>query len=284
MWGVITMVIDSFNQKIKNNTKISKINEDDKDNKNKIIENIEINKFDKSTKAENSHDKMLGINSNAGHRLRLKERFLRSPIRTLPDYEILEMLFFKVFNRGDTKALSKKLLQRFGSLAGVMSADKSDLKSVEGIGDGVLEYIKLLQDAFSRLMLPIKFEQSHVLNSWMSVLNYCQFTLGFKKKEYFRALFLNKKNILVADELFDSGTIDRITIYPREIAKLALFHSASSVLIVHNHPSGEVQPSEEDKKITKKIVDALNAVNVGLHDHLIVAGNNHFSFKANALI
>jgi DNA repair protein RadC len=223
-------------------------------------------------------------NFNTGHRKRLRERFARSALHALPDYEILEMLLFLVFRQSDTKALSKSLLSKFGSLGGVIAADATGLKMIEGIGDAVVNHFKLLQDVFSRLMLPTRNEKVNVLNNWLAVLHYCQFTTGFKKKEYFRVLFLNKKNLLVADELFDSGTVDKVAIYPREIAKQALMHYASAVILVHNHPSGDVNPSKEDIEITKKICFALKAVNVSLHDHLIVSKDNHFSFRGHNLL
>ncbi len=220
----------------------------------------------------------------AGHRLRLRNRFMRSSIRSLPDYEILEMVLFQVFHRKDTKELSKILLNKFGSLAAVISADPVELRTIPGIGDTSIIYFKLLHDLFSRLFIPIQLEDVHILNSWLAVLNYCQLTMGFKKKEYFRVLFLNRKNLLIADELFDSGTIDRIVVYPREIARQSLVHGASAVILVHNHPSGDISPSKEDIEITQKISNALSSISVNLHDHLIIAQDKHFSFRANNLL
>lgn len=241
-------------------------------------------KPDKSTTTEINDTDNLPAPNYLGHRLRLRERFMRSPIRTTSDYEILEMLLFRVFQRKDTKGISKALLKKYGSLIAIFSAEPLDLQTVNGVGQSVIEYFKLLQDTFSRLLLPVKIDKIHVMNSWLAVLNYCQLTMGFKKKEYFRALFLNKKNLLVADELFDSGTVDKVIVYPREIAKQALSYSASAVIIVHNHPSGDAQPSTEDIDITKKISAALNSINITLHDHLIIAQNEHFSFKANGIL
>jgi len=219
-----------------------------------------------------------------GHRKRLRDRFARSPLRTLSDYEILEIILFNIFARRDTKALSKTLLTRFGSLSAILSADPADLHTISGVGAKFICHMKLLQDFFSRLLLPIQLEKTHILNNWLAVLNYCQFTMGFKTKEYFRVLFLNKKNILIADELFDLGTVDKIIVYPREIAKQAILHGAFAIIMVHNHPSGDVSPSKDDIEVTKRVFNALEAVNVVLHDHVIIAKQEHFSFRSNNLI
>lgn len=221
---------------------------------------------------------------NLGHRSRLKERFLNSPRRSLQDYEILEMILFFTIIRRDTKPLAKLLLKRFGSLAGIVFADDSALKTIPGIGDGVVFFIKLMADFFSRICVPQQKGEVHVLSSWLAVLNYCQLTMGFKKSESFRVLMLNKKNILIGDEFIDAGTVDRIAIYPREVSKMALLHGATAVILVHNHPSGDPTPSKEDIEITNKIIEALIPINVSMHDHVIVAEHNHFSFRASGLI
>ncbi len=221
---------------------------------------------------------------NAGHRGRLRERFMKVPLRSLPDYEILEMLLHQVIIRKDTKKLAKDLLKRFTSLQGVIFADVSDLKSVEGIGECATYYIKFLADLFSRMCIPIADNNFHVLSNWLSVLNYCQLTMGFKKKEYFRILFLNKRNVLIADEFLDTGTVDKVIVYPREIAKFSLLYGASAVILIHNHPSGNTNPSKEDIDITSNIERAILAIGVQLHDHIIVSADKHFSFRGNGLI
>jgi DNA repair protein RadC len=218
-----------------------------------------------------------------GHRKRLKDRFLKSPIRSLPDYEILEMILFSVFPRKDTKSLAKKLLSKFGSLADIVNADSTDLKSIEGVGDALIIQMKLLSDIFSRLHLPID-KPITVLNNWMSVIHYCNLTMGYKKIELFRVLYLNKNNCLIADQLCEHGTVDRVQIYPREIAKKALECNASAIILVHNHPSGFTEPSKEDIEMTKQIAKALSAISVNLHDHLIISKNSHYSFRAKGLI
>jgi DNA repair protein RadC len=221
---------------------------------------------------------------NTGHRSRLKTRFLNSPRRALPDYEILEMILFYTIVRKDTKPIAKILLKKFGSLAGIVFADDASLKTIAGVGEGVIFFIKLLADFFSRLCVPQQKGEVHVLSSWLAVLNYCQLTMGFKKSESFRVLMLNKKNVLIADEFIDAGTVDKIAIYPREISKMTLLHGAAAIILVHNHPSGDPNPSREDIEITNKIIEALLPISVAMHDHVIVAEHNHFSFRAAGLI
>ncbi len=219
-----------------------------------------------------------------GHRKRLKERFLRSPLRTFADYEVLELFLFDAVPRKDTKILAKTLLQKFSSLQGVFSADVHDLKSVIGVGESIIMRLKMVMDIFSRFHLSINAKELHVLSNWSSVINYCNLTMGFKRKEFFRILFLDKRNFLLADELLDSGTIDKVSVYPREIVKHAIAHNASAIILVHNHPSGDCAPSDQDILITKSIVHALAGVNIMVHDHIIVAKNSHYSFKATGLL
>ncbi|CAL7959215.1 DNA repair protein RadC [Alphaproteobacteria bacterium] len=221
---------------------------------------------------------------NSGHRTRLRERFAKVAIRSFPDYEILELLLFQVIARRDTKKLAKDLLSHFGSLHGVIFADSGELMAITGIGETVANYLRLLSDLFSRLCIPIRQQKINVLNNWLSVLNYCKFTMGFKKHESFRVLFLNKKNILIADEFFNTGTVDKIAIYPREIARYALLYGACAIILIHNHPSRDINPSKEDIEITQKVIGALAAVNVTMHDHLIIAGDEYFSFRGNDLL
>ena len=225
------------------------------------------------------------INIKHGHRKRLKERFFKSPIRTVPDYEILEMLLFYVIPVRDTKSIAKLLLKKFGSLAGVINAEEIQLDEIKGIGQSVAIYFKLLKDFFSRLHISNDFEKKvHILNNWNAVINYCNLTMGFQKTECFKILYLNVKNALIYEEVIDYGTVDRIAIHPREIVKNALIHSASAVILVHNHPSGEITPSKQDMELTDMIVSGLKSVNITVHDHIIVSHNDYYSFKSNDLI
>jgi len=220
----------------------------------------------------------------SGHRSRLKERFLKSPNRTLPDYEILEMILFNAIPRRDTKMLAKYLLDKFGSLIAVLSADQIDLKNIPGIGRSVLLQFKLFLDTFTRLHVAIDLKDVNIINSWTAVLNYCHLTMGFKSIEHFRILFLNKKNVLIADELFETGTVDRVNIYPREIVKKALHYNSSAIILIHNHPSGDAKPSKDDIEITNSISAALSHCRISVHDHVIIAQHSHFSFRNSGLL
>lgn len=224
------------------------------------------------------------IAEKSGHRKRLKERFMQSPLRTLPDYEILEMILFNAIYRRDTKQIAKRLLTKFGSLIAVLSADPADLTSIVDVGESVAYQCKLLLDIFSRLHIPHNGKNVNVLSNWHAVVNYCKLTMGFQSKEYFRVLFLNKKNILIADEILETGTVDKVSIHPREIIKKSLYHNATAIILVHNHPSGDAQPSNEDIVITQTIIMALSSLNIAVYDHVIIAQNLHFSFKGNNLI
>ena len=226
-----------------------------------------------------------GFDIKHGHRKRLKARFFKSPIRTIPDYEILEMLLFHIIPFRDTKSIAKLLLKKFGSLAGVINAENIQLNEIKGVGQSAIVYFKLLKDFFSRLHISNDLEKKvPILNNWSAVINYCNLTMGFQKTENFKILYLNAKNALIHEEVIDYGTVDRIAVHPREIVKNALVHSASAVILVHNHPSGEVAPSKQDIELTDMIVSGLKAVNITVHDHIIVSYNDYYSFKSNDLI
>ncbi len=219
-----------------------------------------------------------------GHRKRLKDRFFNLPIRSLPDYELLELLLFYIIPLRDTKPTAKKLLQKFGSFINVLNADAEGLKQVEGIGQSAELYFKLLKDVFSRLHLPIDPKETHVLSNWNAVISYCNLTMGFQKIETFKILYLNAKNILIHEETLNSGTVDKVAVHPREIVKTSLSCGALAVILVHNHPSGDVSPSKQDISLTNKIISALEVVGVLVHDHIIISGNDYYSFKSNGLI
>lgn len=222
-------------------------------------------------------------NDNIGHRKRLKSRFEQAELGSFPDYELLELLLFRVFLQKDTKPLAKRMIKRFGSIKGVFYASQLELESVEGVTPAVIQYLKTLEDFFSRLHKPLP-EDGPVLSNWGSVLNYCTITMGFKKYEQLRILYLDRKNRLISDEMMQRGTIDRVAIYPREIVKNCIAKSASAIIMVHNHPSGEAKPSPEDIILTEKVFAALLAIGAVLHDHIIVAQDKHYSFRGNGLI
>ncbi|MBP7190271.1 MAG: DNA repair protein RadC [Rickettsiaceae bacterium] len=218
-----------------------------------------------------------------GHRERLKERFLNSNTSGFLDYELLELVLFCSIPRKDVKPLAKNLLQEFGSLNGVINASKERLMSIKGITKSTYINFLVIHELISR-MLQFNIMKKNVLSSWSALLDYLRVTMGNSKTEKFRILFLNKKNLLIADELQTIGTIDQTPVYPREVLKRALFHEASAIILVHNHPSGDASPSKIDVEITKAIADACKTVGINVHDHVIITSTEFYSFKSNLLI
>ncbi len=217
-----------------------------------------------------------------GHRQRLRQKLLETP-SGLSDYEILELILFLSIPRKDVKPLAKTLLKDFGTLSGVVHATEEKIVSVEGATSGVHANIVLIRELISRTLKQNVINQN-VLASWTALLDYLKGTMGDIKTEQFRILFLNKKNVLIADELQTVGTVDQTPVYPREVVKRALFHEASAIILAHNHPSGNPSPSKADIELTSLIAKACNVVNVTLHDHVIVTKNQFYSFKSNLLI
>jgi len=218
-----------------------------------------------------------------GHRQRLRERFLNSGKGIIPDYELLEIMLFAATPRSDVKPLAKQLLLRFENLAGVVTANNEELRQVKGVNDAVLAQLKVVQELAERL-LKHDIDEKPILQSWKALLDYCRATMGHLKKEQFRLLFLNKKHVVIADELQEYGTIDQTPVYPREVVKRALQLEASAIIMVHNHPSGDTRPSTADIQITKQIIQAAEAVGVKLHDHIIISSKGHYSFRAHGVI
>ena len=220
---------------------------------------------------------------HAGHRQRLRDRFRKGGADALPDYELLELILFRALPRRDTKALAKSLIARFGSFAEVVTAPEPRLKEIEGAGDAVVTELKLVRAAALRLTRS-EIMQRPALSSWAQVLDYLRAAQGFEHREQFRILFLDKKNHLIADEVQQQGTIDHTPVYVREVVKRALELSATAIVLVHNHPSGDPTPSRADIDMTKQIVAAAKPLGVAVHDHIIVGRDGHASFKALKLI
>ncbi|AIL64942.1 hypothetical protein NOVO_02750 [Rickettsiales bacterium Ac37b] len=218
-----------------------------------------------------------------GHRERLKKRFLSSNSGALPDYEILELLLCLAKPRSDQKPLAKSLINTYGSLAQVLTADQNSLLNVKGIGANVITTFKLVQETAIRLVKE-DMTTRPILESWKNLLDYCRATMGHIKIKQFRVLFLDVKNMIVADELQEHGTVNHIQIYPREILKRALSLGASSLILVHNHPSGNIKPSKEDIEVTKQLLQSALLMDITIHDHVIISNKNHYSFKANGLL
>jgi DNA repair protein RadC len=218
-----------------------------------------------------------------GHRQRLRERFMQGGADALPDYEMLELVLYRAFPRGDTKPLAKELLKTFGSFAEVIAAPPARLKEITGVGDAVVTELKVIEAAAHRMM-QTKVLQREALGSWSAVLAYVRASMAYHEREQFRVLFLDKKNVLIADEVQGEGTVDHTPVYPREVIKRALELSASSVILVHNHPSGDPTPSAADIDMTRKIAEAGQKLGILLHDHIIVGRKGHTSFKDSRLI
>lgn len=220
-----------------------------------------------------------------GHRQRLRDRFMAASDSTaMPDYEILELLLFGAIPRGDVKPLAKALIQRFETLGGVLSAEPARLKEVSGCGDGVVAHLKVAREAGIRLARGSMVGR-HVLSDWDKVLDYCRARLGHEATERFHILFLDAKNQLIADEEQQRGTVNHTPVYPREVVRRALELQASAIIMVHNHPSGDPEPSKADIDMTRQVDLAARAVGLKLHDHLVIGGGQRYaSFKNRQLL
>ncbi len=218
-----------------------------------------------------------------GHRDRLRERFLSGGPDALPDYELLELILFMAIPRRDVKPLAKELILKFGNLAGVLNAPVSALEKFDGLSENTVIALKSIQAAAHR-MLKQDIMNRPVLNSWARLMDYCQATMAHETKEHFRILFLNKKNELIADEIQQSGTVDHTPVYTREVIKRTLELDATAIILCHNHPSGDPKPSQDDIVMTNAIVEAASAMNIVVHDHIIVSKKGTSSFRALGLI
>jgi DNA repair protein RadC len=218
-----------------------------------------------------------------GHRERLRRRFRDSGADSLPDYELLELVLFRAAPRRDTKPLAKALIARFGTFAEALNAPEELLREVPGVGESAITELKLVRAAALRLMRGEVLERT-VLSSWSQVLDYCRASMGFANKEQFRILFLDKRNQIIADEVQQTGTVDHTPVYVREVVKRALELSATAIVLVHNHPSGDPTPSRADIEMTRQIVAAAKPLGVLVHDHIIVGKQGHASLKGLGLI
>jgi len=228
-------------------------------------------------------DKAGGIPHYQGHRGRLRQRFRDSGASSLADYEMLELVLFRSIPRQDTKPIAKQLIETFGSFAEVLSAPENRLREFKGIGEAVITDLKVVQAAAQRFAHG-QVRKKTMLSSWSEVIDYCRAAMAFSEKEQFRILFLDKKNALIVDELQQVGTVDHTPVYPREIVKRALELSATAIILVHNHPSGDPTPSRADIQMTRKIVEIATSLGIAVHDHIIVGRDGHASFKGLKLI
>jgi len=218
-----------------------------------------------------------------GHRERLRERFYAAGPDALSDYELLEMALFPALPRRDTKPLAKTLLKTFGSFAEVIHAPVARLREIDGIGEASINQLKLIAAAAHRVAKG-EVQRRTALSSWNDVIDYCRTSMAFADKEQFRLLFLDKRNQLISDEVQQTGTVDHTPVYPREVIKRALELSATALILVHNHPSGDPTPSQADIAMTKAIVDIAAPLGIAVHDHIIVGKGGYASLKGMRLI
>jgi DNA repair protein RadC len=218
-----------------------------------------------------------------GHRARLRERFLAGGAQALADYELLELVLFRAMPRRDVKPLAKTLIRTFGSFADVAAAEPERLLEVPGLGAAAVTEIKVVQAA-ALAMARGQVLNRPVLSSWSALLEYCQAAMAYDATESFRVLFLDRRNVLIADEVQQKGTVDHAPVYPREVVKRALALGASALILVHNHPSGDPAPSKADIDMTGRVVEAARALGLTVHDHVVVGRGRHASFKSLGLL
>ena len=218
-----------------------------------------------------------------GHRKRLKEKFLKADPRMFSDYELLELLLFQSTPRKDVKPLAKQMLQEFSDFNQLINAEREKILAVNDATETSFLQLQIIKELMNRVFHS-RVKSTNIISSWSALLDYLKFNMGCLKLEQFRILFLNKKNMLLADEIMATGTIDQTPVYPREIVKKALFHEAGAIILVHNHPSGNPNPSNADIDLTTQIANACNTINVSVHDHVIIGGGEYYSFKSNMLL
>ncbi|MFV1853426.1 MAG: RadC family protein [Thalassospira sp.] len=218
-----------------------------------------------------------------GHRQRLRERFIKGGATALADYELLELMLCMAMPRGDVKPLAKSLIAQFGSFANVLAARPEDLQTAKGLGEAGIAAIKIAEASAQHLSRERAMEQP-VIASWEQLIDYCRVRIGHLKTEELHLLFLDRKNRLIADECHQRGTVDHTPVYPREVIKRALELHASALILVHNHPSGDATPSKGDIDMTRKIIEAAKAMDITVHDHIIISHAGYNSFKTLGLI
>lgn len=221
--------------------------------------------------------------SGAGHRARLRERLLEGGPEALADYEVLEYLLFGAQARGDMKPLAKELLRRFGSLAGVLDAPPGALRQVKGVSDASIGALKIAALA-ARRMARSQVRQQPVLGSWQALLDYLSIDMAALTVERVRVLYLNSRNHLILDDHVGDGSVDEAAIHPREVIRRGLDVGATALILVHNHPSGNPEPSRADIQITQRIIEAGRHLGITVHDHVIVGREGHVSLRSKGLI
>ncbi|MEM7320807.1 MAG: DNA repair protein RadC [Pseudomonadota bacterium] len=218
-----------------------------------------------------------------GHRKRLRERFMEGGAAAMPDYELLELVLFRSMPRQDVKPLARTLIDTCGDFNRVLTAPVHRLAAIKGIGESVICDLKILEACAGRLARS-RVMQRPVISGWDALLDYCHTSMAHRETEQFRVFYLDRKNVLIADEAQAQGTVDHVPVYPREVAKRALELNASALILVHNHPSGDPTPSQSDLDMTKRVQDACDALGLVLHDHIIVGKSTELSFRSAGYI
>lgn len=219
----------------------------------------------------------------ADHRQRLRDRFMAGGAAAMPDYELLELVLFRAIPRRDVKPLARNLMDQFGDFNRVITAPEARLRDVSGVGEAVIVELKIIEAASQRLARSRVLKQP-VVSSWDALIDYCHTAMAHREVEQFRVLYLDRKNVLIADEEQARGTVDHVPVYPREIAKRALELNASALILVHNHPSGDPTPSRSDIDMTNQVIAACDALGLSLHDHLIIGKSRELSFRSEGFI
>lgn len=218
-----------------------------------------------------------------GHRDRLRQRLVEKGADTLADYELLELVLFMAIPRRDVKPLAKKVIERFGGIAPALAASVAELTAIDGISENTAIALKSIEAAAMRMMQKSVLNQP-VLNSWARLIDYCHAAMARQPVEQFRVLFLNRKNVLIADEVQQRGTVDQAPVFPREVVKRALELGATALVLVHNHPSGDPSPSQADIELTQAVIRAGEPLGIVVHDHLVISRSGHASFKSLMLL
>ena len=219
-----------------------------------------------------------------GHRKRLRERYVKNGYEALQDYEIIELLLTFVKQRVDTKPLAKQLIKKYGTIEEILKADIKDLKEIEGVGDITAVFLNFIGD-IAACSFKDKAEKEKIsFRNKNQLISYLRNDIGFSKNEEFKVLFLNSVNEIIETEILFTGTIDKSAVYPRKILERALYHNARSIVFVHNHPSGNVSPSEKDIELTEEMKRFFKIVDINVLDHIIITKNSHFSFLEEGII
>ncbi len=219
-----------------------------------------------------------------GHRQRLRDRFMRVGKEALADYELMELVLFRALPKGDVKPLAKRILGNFDDdFNAALTAPAKELMNIDGVGPAVIAEMKIIEAVAQRLA-QARVLNKNAISSWDDLMHYCKTVMAHRDIEYFRTLYLDRKNFLIADEGHAKGTVDHVPVYPREVVKRALELNASALILVHNHPSGDPSPSEADRVITNQIIEAGATMNIEVYDHVVIGKEEDFSFRTNGLI